>query len=91
MGAVQPLTVAIRAPSAQPPPPCKTSCTRLPQPGCNEPAQQAVHQSWLREMGAFLRRVDPLHLIGAATEGFFVKNETNNLNLYNPGARGALA
>ncbi len=42
-------------------------------------------------MGAFLRRVDPLHLIGAATEGFFVKNETNNLNLYNPGARGALA
>lgn len=50
-----------------------------------QPQQQAVHQSWMREMGAFLRRVDPLHLIGAATEGFFVKNDTTNNHLYNPG------
>ncbi|KAI8465444.1 MAG: glycoside hydrolase superfamily [Monoraphidium minutum] len=55
-------------------------------PGCMEPPQQAAHQSWLRDMGAFLRSVDPAHLIGAATEGFFVRNDTTQLHLYNPGA-----
>ncbi|GBF87772.1 mannan endo-1,4-beta-mannosidase [Raphidocelis subcapitata] len=55
-------------------------------PGCNEPQQQAVHQDWLQEMARFLRRVDPLHLVAAATEGFFVKNDTTNFHQYNPGA-----
>jgi hypothetical protein len=56
--------------------------------GCMEPAQQAVHLSWLREMGAFLRRVDPNHLVAAATEGFFMENATTNYHLYNPGGVG---
>jgi hypothetical protein len=51
-----------------------------------QPAQQAAHKSWLRQAAAFLRRVDPLHLISAATEGFFVRNDTTNYHLYNPGA-----
>jgi hypothetical protein len=38
-------------------------------------------------MGAFLRRLDARHLIGAATEGFFVRNEASLAHLYNPGAR----
>lgn len=46
-----------------------------------------VHQSWIQEMGAFLRTLDPLHLVGAATEGFFVRNTTTNFHLYNPGGR----
>ena len=59
--------------------------------GCMASAQQDVHQSWLAEMGAFLRSVDPNHLIGAATEGFFVRNESSLLHLYNPGTHRAIA
>lgn len=53
--------------------------------GCFGPGEQAAHQSWLAEMGAWLRTIDPLHLISASTEGFFTRNDTTLLHLYNPG------
>jgi len=52
------------------------------------PEQQAIHQDWLRDMAAFLRAVDPLHLISAATEGFFVEDGKTFLHFYNPGKPG---
>ncbi|WIA40472.1 hypothetical protein OEZ86_013828 [Tetradesmus obliquus] len=54
-------------------------------PGCNEPYQQAIHQDWLSDMASFLRAADPLHLIGAATEGFFVEDRRTLLHWHNPG------
>eukprot|EP00775_Hariotina_reticulata_P006886 gene6886-7102_t len=56
-------------------------------PGCMLPEQQAIHQDWLKDMAAFLRAVDPLHLISAATEGFFVEDGKTFLHFYNPGAQ----
>jgi hypothetical protein len=50
-----------------------------------EPYQQAIHQDWLSDMAAFLRAADPLHLIGAATEGFFVEDRRTLLHWHNPG------
>jgi hypothetical protein len=50
-----------------------------------EPYQQALHQDWLQDMVAFLRAADPLHLIGAATEGFFVEDRRTLLHWHNPG------
>jgi hypothetical protein len=53
--------------------------------GCFTPVQQAAHQDWLADIGAFMRAVTPLHLISAGTEGFFVEDKTSMLHWYNPG------
>lgn len=56
--------------------------------GCFTPAQQATHQDFLRDIGAFMRSITPLHLISAGTEGFFVEDRQSMMHYYNPGGGG---
>ena len=49
-------------------------------------------QSWLAEMGAYLKSIDPNHMINAGTEGWFGPQQISGYNYvsYNPGAWGTL-
>ncbi|KXZ54659.1 hypothetical protein GPECTOR_4g725 [Gonium pectorale] len=54
-------------------------------PGCDA-SEMAIKLDWIAEMAAYLRSIDPNHLITMGSEGYFAPDPATNLHLLNPGA-----